>query len=240
MNEKIAFMPLNKRKFLSVISLKRLLSLLCLPVLFLAIIGLSSCKKQTDYFSYVSECRSDIFTCEGDGFSLKMYAVSREQPYLSDGVKRECTQKAEAFLTTDRTQETFSIGFIVGEKEYGGEMSFDNARTEYYFSCTVDISSLRSIPVKICYGGTVYETNAINVRTETAFSPEKILQTVLQSEHTLIENMTDRNGFCGEFYIRLIYEDGLYYYVGIIGTDQKTHALLLNAETGKILARREC
>ena len=51
--------------------------------------------------------------------------------------------------------------------------------------------------------------------------------------------MTDRNGFAGEIYLRLIYEDAPYYYVGIIDRNGGILALLVHSESGKILARRD-
>ena len=50
--------------------------------------------------------------------------------------------------------------------------------------------------------------------------------------------MTDKYGFSGEIYLRLIYEDSPYYYVGIIERNGTVHAFLINAQTGKILAKR--
>ena len=51
--------------------------------------------------------------------------------------------------------------------------------------------------------------------------------------------MTDKYGFAGEIYIRLLYEEAPYYYVGIIDRSGGCNAFLMNAETGKILARRQ-
>ena len=51
--------------------------------------------------------------------------------------------------------------------------------------------------------------------------------------------MTDKYGFSGEIYLRLIYEDSPYYYVGVINRNSEVNAFLLNAETGKILAKRK-
>jgi len=39
--------------------------------------------------------------------------------------------------------------------------------------------------------------------------------------------------------VRLLRRNTNYYYVGIVDTDGKTISLLLNSETGEVLARRE-
>lgn len=199
----------------------------------------SSCKAQTDYFSRVSENRSNIFLCGTENFSLKIYAATRENPYVADGVPREPVPKTEVFLTAAETTEAPVIALAVNGREYGGDMSFDNAKTVYYYSCTLDSSECVSIPVRVTYKGTTVETNAVSVKTETTLSPRAALETVLKSESEKINSMTDKNGFAGEFYIRLICEDELYYYVGIVDRNGKILSLLLNAESGKILAKRE-
>ena len=51
--------------------------------------------------------------------------------------------------------------------------------------------------------------------------------------------MTDKYGFTGEIYLRLIYEETAYYYVGIIDRNGNIYAFLVNAQTGKILAKRQ-
>lgn len=51
--------------------------------------------------------------------------------------------------------------------------------------------------------------------------------------------MTDEYGFAGEIYLRLLYEDAPYYYVGVVSKGGKTTAFLLNGKTGKLLAKRE-
>jgi uncharacterized membrane protein YkoI len=50
--------------------------------------------------------------------------------------------------------------------------------------------------------------------------------------------MTDKYGFKGEIYFRLIYEGNPYYYIGIINRNGEITAFLINAKTGKTLARR--
>ena len=51
--------------------------------------------------------------------------------------------------------------------------------------------------------------------------------------------MTKNNEFYGEFYIRLLRRDKNFYYVGIIGKSETTVSLLIDAESGEVLARRE-
>lgn len=211
---------------------------LILPLLFFLLCG-SACQKQIDYFSYVSELRNNLLFAETDDFLLKIHGVSKETPYAADGIPKEITTRTEIRLIAPAGNETCHITFTVDGEEYGGEMSFDNVKTEYFLSCTLDISACENIPCKITYGEKSIDLTAQSVVKADTLSPRTVL-TLIQTENAeLFESMTDKYGFTGEIYIRLIYEDAPYYYVGIIDRNGGINAFLVNATSGKILAKRQ-
>lgn len=210
-----------------------LLSLLCIFCLF------PSCKKKVDPYSYVSELRDNIFLAETENFSLKIYSVVKETPYIADGIKRETTRRTEAYLLASDGSRNYTIGINVNGKIYGGETSFDNVKTEYYWSCTLDVSSFSYLDCVVEYENERIELTANSVLSGKELSPKNVL-TILQRENTtLFSALTDKYGFAGEIYIRLIYEGNTYFYVGIIDRNGKIYAFLVNATTGKTLAKRE-
>lgn len=208
-------------------------SLLCIFPLF------PSCKKQVDPFSYVSELRDNIFLAETDAFSLKIYSVIKETPYFADGIKQETTRRTEVYLLAPEGNQNYSFTVTVGGKPYGGEMSFDNVKTEYYWSCTLDVSALSSLDCVIAYETERVAIKANSVLSGKELAPKAVLRILREENQELFSSLTDKYGFAGEIYIRLIYEENTYYYVGIIDRKGKIHAFLLNATTGKTLAKRE-
>ena len=213
--------------------------ILCLLLAALCVFLLVGCKKQVHYFEYVSENRSNIFLAETDELSLRIYAVEKETPYAADGIPREISARTEVYLTAPDGSKEYDLSFTANGKEYGGDMSFDNVKTEYYYFCTLDISELSSIPCKIVCGETVIELTAQSVKTDTTLSPKYVLESLVSSEQELFSSMTDKYGFAGEIYLRLIYEDAPYYYLGVIDRNGGINAFLINAQTGKILAKRQ-
>ncbi len=191
-----------------------------------------------DYFSYVSELRSNIFLDKNEDFSLRIYAVEKEYPYLSDGVKREVSMRTELYFSAPSGDKTTEIFFTVNGQKYGGEMSYDNVKAEYYFSCTLDVSQEKKLDCDVVYGTETMQFCAQSIKTENTLSPQKILEKLQQSEGELLQSLTDKFGFAGEIYVRLLYEDFPYYYVGIIDRNGQISAFLLNGETGKVLAKR--
>ena len=210
-----------------------LLLLLCLSAC------LFSCKKEICYFDYVSELRNNVFLASDDEFSLRIYSVQKESPYSADGVPREMNVHTEIWLVAPSGDQECNVSFTFGDETHGGEMSYDNVKAEYYLSCNLDVSTLSTITCSITYGETSRELTAQSVLSKTTLSPETVLKNLTLSEQALFSAMTDKYGFAGEIYLRLIYEDSPYYYVGVIDRNGKTNAFLINAASGKILAKRE-
>ncbi|MBE7068153.1 MAG: hypothetical protein E7381_02510 [Clostridiales bacterium] len=208
--------------------------------LFFFVFAFGGCKKESvDYYAYLSELRSNILLAEEDGFSLRIYAVEKEYPYATDGIKRDTSQRAEIYLSAPSGEKTCNLSFEVDGKEYGGEMSFDNVKTEYYFSCALDLSASQEISCKITFGESEKLLLAKTVKTENTLTPKNILQTLQKKESELFASLTDEYGFAGEIYLRLIFEESPYYYVGVIDRNGKIAAFLVNAENGNILAKRQ-
>ncbi len=214
-------------------------TLLCLALFALFLLPFSACKNKVDYFDYVSELRSNIFLAQTEEFRLRIYSVTKENPYLPDGIKKELSVRTEIYFLPRSGDKNCDISFVANGKTLGGEMSYDNVKQEYYFSCGLDSSSLSNIPCEIVYGEEKIELNALSVRSSSVMSPTLILKNLLSQENDLFSSLTDKYGFAGEIYVRLLYEDSPYYYVGVIDRTGKTHAFLLNATNGKVLAKKQ-
>ncbi len=170
---------------------------------------------------------------------MRIYAVKKENPYKMDGVPQESSSRFEAYMVAPSGNETTNLLFEIDGKDYGGEMSFDNVKCEYFYSCSLDVSTRKEIKCTVKYGDSEVILNAVSVLTESSLSPKAALQKLLAENEELFTSMTDDYGFQGEIYLRLIHEDSAYYYIGVISRDGKVNAFLMNAENGKILAKRE-
>ena len=95
-----------------------------------------------------------------------------------------------------------------------------------------------SVDVRVVWGGKEVAIAATSVRTPQTISPEEALSRFVKSESEALSRMEREGVFCGEFRVRLLRRDKNYYYVAV--TDGEEHiALLLDAQTGETLARRE-
>ena len=191
-----------------------------------------------DYTPYISELRSNILLAEAEDLSLRIYAVDKEIPYQADGIPRETTNRLEAYLHAPDGSKPCNLSFSFEDRDFYGEMSYDNVKAEYFFSCTLDVSKETELACRIEYGEKTVEMTARSVCNENTLTASNILSILEAEEQELFTAMTDKYGFSGEIYMRQIYENALYYYVGIIERSGVVHAFLINAQSGKILAKR--
>ncbi len=214
-----------------------LILLLFLPI-FVSLLGLSGCKKSIDYFSYVSEFRNNVFLAETDDLCLRIHSVVKETPYAADGVANESTARTEVFLSAPEGTQNYTLKMQVEGKEYGGELSYDNVKAEYFLSFSLDISAQKELTCTLQCSETTHQLVATSVLRNETVAPKDILANVRTYAPDVFEQMTDKYGFKGEIYLRLLYEDAPYYYVGIIDRNGDIYAFLVNATNGKVLARR--
>lgn len=211
---------------------KKLSSLVLLCALIPALGGCSG----DNYTSRISEARSDLFCAETEEFSLTLACVSREYPYLADGVPCTRSDYVEVVLS-GAPSDTYEVHFTIGEQTCGGEMSYRNVTGDYFFSQGVSEFPEGSISVSISCDGETQELTATSVRTSSTLTIDAALSAAAEAEKESLEQMGGKK-FTGEFYVRLLRREKNYYYVGIIDTTGKTISLLLDGESGEVLARR--
>ena len=75
---------------------------------------------------------------------------------------------------------------------------------------------------------------------ENAISYKKALESFESKQPALIQNYTVNGTFIGEIAMRIIVKDGApYWYLGLIDSNGKTKALLIDGTNGNILAIKD-
>lgn len=213
-----------------------------IPLLFLSVtlFSLIGCSKTVNLNKYVSEKQSDIFYCEQDGFTLTANYSQKEYPYCNDGIVGALSDLFEVKLKAPDNSAEYNIKFTVAGKEYGGEMSFESVRQIYTFSQSIPCPQETRLTFTVTYESTEISLTAASVKTENTISIEEVVQHIQRAETERIEALTQNGIFVAEIYIRLVYKDGeCFYYAAISDRSGNTYSMLIDSETGEILATRE-
>lgn len=211
-----------------------MLSLL-LPLLFLP----AGCKKNPDYTRFVSDVRSDIFCAETEAFTVTVSCMERERPFFPDGVVSEKSKTVEVVLAEKSPSGGEYEVYFLEDMPRGGDMSFRSVTGDYYFSRGVEDFPSGSLSLRIVSPVGTKELFLTSVKTPKTLTAEEALSFALSAEKEAVSALTQGDTFLGELYVRLLRRDKNYYYVGIVRPQNGTISLLLDAETGEVLARRE-
>ena len=203
--------------------------------LLIAICSLTGCSKSVKYFDYVSEKRTDIYLYAGDDTEIKIYCSTREQPYAADGIKGEMTDFLEIFVSLPKNYETVEID----AEGLGGEMNFRAVENDYYLSFTAKPFETESVEVKLGLDGKTSDYTLQSVKSGALITCEQALNCVIDHDSSLFSSMTEGTLFAGEIYVRLLYDDGCYYYVGVCDRQKNISAYLVDGERGKIIASKK-
>ncbi len=212
---------------------------LSLPLLIFGLTALAGCGGY-DYEKHLSETRSDIFCAETEEFIVTLSCISREHPFASDGVACPRADLMEVTLTAaDKQASGFTVTVSADGTDWGGEMSFRNVRDDWFYSESTDSFPEKSVTIRIDWEGQFREIEATSVKNEDTMSVSEALEHAIKQEKTAVDARMKDGAFQSEFRVRLLRRDRNYYYVGIIDGDGTTISLLLDAESGEVLARRE-
>ncbi|MDE5547860.1 MAG: hypothetical protein K2J30_02570 [Clostridia bacterium] len=192
-----------------------------------------------DYFAHVSEIRSDIFCAETEEFSLTLSCTEREYPYASDGIACSMSKVVEISVNPiDCDLDGLEITFTDG-KGTDGDAAFRNTHGDYFYSFGVTEFPTESVSLSLKWNNGERELTATSVKNEQTMTAKQALDCAISAEKDKISRMTRNKRFYGEFYVRLLRRNVNYYYVGIVDENGNTLSLLLDSESGDILARRE-
>lgn len=197
-----------------------------------ALLCLSGCKKNVDYFTFVSEYRKSVYLYKDDVVSVRIYSVDKETPYSLDGVKGAVTEVTEVFVEYAKSADEVEIELL----GHGGEMSWMAVTRNYYLSFSGGDLSGASIPVVLNIDGTEKKIDVFNVAEEGTIDGKTALKCVREYDGDAFSSLTEGSAFAGEIIIRLLYDDGCYYYVGICNREANVHAYLVNGSDGRIIA----
>ncbi len=226
-------------QFFSILKQKRFFStLLCLVIFLVSAASLCACNKKPVLTEYISEHRNNLFLYSGDGFFIKAQNTAREHPYVADGYKGEMSHRAELFITAPNGTQTCVIAFIADGIEHRGEASYDNVKQHFYYSCAADLSKAETLPLLVSFDGNEQEITLASVKKEALLQPAELLSKLFSQEAELLKSLLHGKEFLGELYIRLLYENAPYFYVGVVDRSGNITAFLMDGKTGKILAKR--
>ena len=194
-----------------------------------------SCKKSVNYLSYISEKRTNIYLYSDDEFEIKIHISEREVPYSTDGIRGDISSFTEIFVSLPKNYDEVEIHV----SDIEGEMNYKAVENCYYLSQSDGNISGDSVVVTLTYNGESREYTAVSVLYDGVISCEDAVKCAIDYDGTRFKSLTQKDVFLGEIFVRLLYDDGCYYYVGVCDRNKKITAYLIDGERGTVIATKE-
>ena len=199
----------------------------------------SGCKQKVDLTNDISELRYDILVGQNENFTVKGECYERETPRFKDGEIKEKTNCFVLTLTNCNLNVTYTASFTQNGINYSQKFNLSptNSKLQATFNAKVTAGQLT---VKI-NGGSVNETIELkSIVPNGAKDYKTALNSLLESQPSLINKYMLDGKFQGEIAVRLLVEkQKAYYYIGLTDTSKNTTALLIDADTLEVLAIRK-
>ena len=199
------------------------------------VLPLTACNTQINYTQYISEKRSEIYLYKDDTAEITVNCVSREQPYNADGICGNMCDLVEIFVKLTPTPDSVEISL----DGYSGEMNYEAVNTRFTASYTSPAFKSESIDVVIAADGNEKSYTVLSVLDSGVLSCEQALGCAVEHDRELFTSLTRKRDFAGEIYVRLLYDEGCYYYVGVCDRDKNITAYLLDGGIGKVIATKK-
>ena len=197
-------------------------------------LAFTGCGRGVDYTKYISEKRHEVYLYEDDAVSVKIQCSDKEQPFAADGYRGDVSPLVEIFVTLPKNPEEIEVSV----EGHGGEMNYQAVDKRFELSFSAEAFKKDGVDVTLTYDGESKTYTALSVKYAGVMSCEDAVKCVVEHDRALFDGLTKNGLFDGEIFVRLLFDEGCYYYIGICDKTLHITAFLIDGESGKILATK--
>jgi len=224
--------------------MKRLFVVICLAILGLTLSACGTNKKDL-VLDNIAEVRYNVFAGENENYVASFMSGERESPYAVNGI---CEKKVEFGMLnikykTEDSPIVAQYSLKIDDKVYNGNLEYNN----YENTLMVDIQSVVNDDAQITLIVTtnkgeekcdlIPKTKDLEITWRTA------LDIAMQTLGKEVDEYVVKGKFNGEVYIKIITDlnatfDTYYWYVSIVGTNGNCNGVIIDTQTGEVIAKK--
>ena len=221
--------------------------LVCLLFTFM-ITSLVACGKTGfDINNHVIEKRENLFAANDNLYSATLSTGMRESNYNFDGVVNEMIPFGILTLTRidnlPLANDSYSYIVKIGENSYSGFLQKNNDNS---YSADLETNTIgdEQINVQISFTGYTFNKNLDNISSSFQVDSASALKVAETELKDAIKNILSDKNVKIEVVMKTMKDysneetKNYFWYVGIISTNGDTLGVLINANTGEIIAKK--
>jgi len=218
-------------------------------LLAMCILSLSACGKSSINLSdYLIEERVSLYTAHDDLYNVDLSFGNREVDYNFDGVIGEMTPFA--VLTISRidneplANDTYSYFVKVNDQSYNGFLEKSNNENSYTTDLEISTTPDAVINVQISFTGYTFVSDMTNTSSEFQIDSQSALSIANSELQEEVKNLSADQNNKFEVVMKLMKDyssadlKNYYWYISVISTDGDILGILIDANTGDIIAKK--
>ena len=223
--------------------------LLIFMFLFVALISLSACGgKELNLCDYLIEERNNLFVANDELYTLNLSSGLRESNYQFDGV---ITDKVEfaviTFVRNDNlplANDTYAYIVKINDEEFSGFLEKSPVDNTYVADLGVAVNDDAIISAKISFTGYTFSGELANISSAFGYDKNKVLEIANNELGEEIKNILQDSNVKIEVVTKIMKDyssvdmKNYYWYVGVISTNGDTLGILVDANSGEIIAKK--
>lgn len=194
----------------------------------------------------LSEVRYNIFLAKNDEFTVTFMSGKREIDYEINGYNTKLIDFG--ILTLIVNDKKIKKQDIICTLKINNKMyNVDFEQNPYDMSFVSDIKQIVSnfdkLNANLTINKKIYKMELENINSNWNITWEEALKIAISSNKKNISKLIDGKEFCGEAYVKILYDDEIsndfYYYVNFVNRNGNNYAVMIEINSGEILAKRE-
>jgi len=204
-------------------------------------------KEKMNISNYIIEDREHLFTANDDLYNVSLSSGKREVNYNLDGVVNELTDFAILSLARNDfkplANDTYAYVVTINDENLTGFLTKNEIDNVYSTDLEIAIPADATINVKISFTG--YSINKDLANTSNDFAVDKNTALNMANSELIkdVENITS-DGSNIEVVTKILKDHSstelkkYYWYIGIVSTNGETLGILIDANSGEIIAKK--
>ena len=223
--------------------------LITLLLLMMCVATFTACgKHEIDINDYLIEDRQTLYTAEDGLYNVTLSTGMREQDYNFDGIINDMTPFAVVSFSRLDSQplanDQYTYIVNIGEESYTGFLEKTSNENSYSTDIQATVPADAIVTVKITFTGYSFNQELCNLSKDFSVDSSTAISIANRELKTELQNMTaDKNNKI-EAIVKILKDHSnseiksYYYYIGILSTNGETLGILIDANSGDIIAKK--
>lgn len=222
---------------------------LILTMLAVFILSLSACGKKTIKIQdYLIEDRNNLFTAQDNLYCATFSTGMREDNYSYDGIINSKLEFGVLMFTridsNPLANDNYTYTITINDEELSGSLEKSPIDNSYAVDIGKMVDNDATINVKISFTGYQFNQSLVNISKDFTVDKNSALSLANSELKQELKNLTSDKNNKLEAVIKILkdYSNAenckYYWYIGVIATDGQTLGILIDTNSGNIIAKK--